>query len=59
MSEVTRDLHGNGVCGIMTDYEEKFHDLGTPINRCVGTMVDWEEPEVPEDAELAEETVEE
>jgi tRNA (guanine-N7-)-methyltransferase len=22
----------------MTDYEEKFHDLGTPINRCVGTM---------------------
>ena len=36
LSEVTRDLHGNGVCGIMTDYEEKFHDLGTPINRCVG-----------------------
>ena len=59
LSEVTRDLHGNGVCGIMTDYEEKFHDLGTPINRCVGTMVDWEEPEVPEDAEPAEETVEE
>ena len=29
LSEVTRDLHGNGVCGIMTDYEEKFHDLGT------------------------------
>ena len=29
------------------------------VNRCVGTMVDWEEPEVPEDAELAEETVEE
>jgi len=25
----------------------------------VGTMVDWEEPEVPEDAEPAEETVEE
>ena len=21
----------------MTDYEEKFHLLGTPINRCVGT----------------------
>ena len=21
----------------MTDYEEKFHLMGTPINRCVGT----------------------
>ena len=41
------------------DYEAKFHELGQPINRCVGTMVDWEEPEVPEDAEPAEETVEE
>ena len=37
VSEVTRDLHANGVCGVMTDYEEKFHNLGTPINRCVGT----------------------
>lgn len=37
LSEVTRDLRANGVCGVMTDYEEKFHNLGTPINRCVGT----------------------
>lgn len=37
LSEVTRDLHANGVCGVMTDYEEKFHQMGTPINRCVGT----------------------
>ena len=37
LSEVTRDLHANGMCGIMTDYEEKFHNMGTPINRCVGT----------------------
>ena len=37
LSEVTRNLHENGICGIMTDYEEKFHNLGTPINRCVGT----------------------
>jgi len=37
LSEVTRDLHANGICGIMTDYEEKFHNMGTPINRCVGT----------------------
>lgn len=37
LGEVTRDLHENGICGVMTDYEEKFHNLGTPINRCVGT----------------------
>ena len=37
LSEVTRDLHGNGICGVMTDYEEKFHLMGTHINRCVGT----------------------
>ena len=37
LSEVTRDLHANGVQGVMTDYEEKFHAMGTPINRCVGT----------------------
>ena len=37
LSEVTRNLHENGICGVMTDYEEKFHNLGTPINRCVGT----------------------
>lgn len=38
LSEVTRDLHGQGIQGVMTDYEEKFHNLGTPINRCVATM---------------------
>ena len=37
LSEVTRDLHGAGIQGVMTDYEEKFHQLGTPINRCVAT----------------------
>lgn len=51
LSEVTRDLHANGVCGVMTDYEEKFHNLGTPINRCVGTM--GELP--PEKSEAGEE----
>ena len=55
LSEVTRNLHENGPVGVMTDYEAKFHELGQPINRCVGTMVDWEEPEVPEEAEPAEE----
>ena len=34
MRNVTRNLHENGPVGIMTDYEEKFHSLGTPINRC-------------------------
>ena len=38
LGEVTRDLHAGGVCGVMTDYEEKFHNLGTPINRCVATV---------------------
>lgn len=34
-AQVTRNLHEHGVQGVMTDYEEKFHALGTPINRCV------------------------
>ncbi len=34
VKNVTRNLHENGVVGIMTGYEEKFHALGTPINRC-------------------------
>lgn len=50
LSEVTRDLHANGPVGVMTDYEAKFHESGTPINRLVATMVEWEEPEpAPED----------
>lgn len=35
LSQVTRSLHENGIQGVMTDYEEKFHSLGVPINRCV------------------------
>ena len=31
---VTRDLHKDGPVGIMTGYEERFYELGTPINRC-------------------------
>ena len=34
IKNLTRDLHANGIVGIMTGYEEKFHALGTPINRC-------------------------
>ena len=48
LSEVTRNLHEHGPAGVMTDYEAKFHELGTPINRLVATMVDWTEPEKPE-----------
>ena len=46
LSEVTRNLHEHGPCGVMTDYEEKFHNIGTLINRCVGTKLHLDiEPE--------------
>ncbi|MDO4517489.1 MAG: tRNA (guanosine(46)-N7)-methyltransferase TrmB [Bacillota bacterium] len=50
LEEVTRDLHANGVQGIMTDYEEKFHNLGTKINRCVGIKADLPPQPVEEDS---------
>ena len=53
LEEVTRDLHGEGIQGIMTDYEEKFHNLGTKINRCVA--IKDELPPEPEQEEPAEE----
>ena len=31
LTEITKDLHKNGAVGIMTDYEQKFHDMGMPI----------------------------
>lgn len=37
LSEVTNDLHENGICGVMTDYEAKFHAEGVKINRLVAT----------------------
>ena len=37
LSEVTDDLHANGICGVMTDYEAKFHAEGIKINRLVAT----------------------
>ena len=52
LSEVTRDLHAGGVQGVMTDYEEKFYNLGTPINRSVGTKL----PDPPEERNEHEET---
>ncbi len=45
---VTRNLHENGIVGIMTGYEERFYNLGTPINRCeVVCRPIWEEPNSP------------
>lgn len=44
LSEVTRDLHGLGPQGVMTDYEAKFYAEGLPINRCVGTKLPGEPP---------------
>ena len=35
LSQVTNDLHKDGICGIMTDYEKKFYEQGLKINRCV------------------------
>ena len=54
LSQVTRDLHANGPVGVMTDYEAKFHALGTPINRLVATMTEWTEPPVEEQKETVE-----
>ena len=31
----THDLHHDGVCEIMTDYEAKFHSQGVPICKCI------------------------
>ncbi len=45
LSEVTDDLHAQGVCGVMTDYEAKFYAEGVPIHRLVATMVPWEAPD--------------
>ena len=35
LREVTNDLHKNGPCGVMTDYESRFYAEGIPINRLV------------------------
>lgn len=42
LREVTNDLHADGIKGVMTDYEAKFHSQGVKINRlaavkCRGT----------------------
>ena len=54
VNHLTRNLHEHGIVGIMTGYEEKFHALGTPINRCEVVCKPFELP-----AESKAETVEE
>lgn len=52
VKNLTRNLHENGIVGIMTGYEEKFHALGTPINRCEVVCKPFELPkEVKETSE--------
>ena len=61
LEQVTRNLHENGIQGIMTDYEAKFHALGQPINRCVGKKKEGYVPPVetePAQEEKAEEECE-
>lgn len=45
VQNVTDDLHANGPVGIMTGYEEKFYNLGTPIRRCEILMPMEDKPE--------------
>ena len=40
LREITRDLHRDGVTGIMTNYEERFHAEGVPICRCVAVKTE-------------------
>lgn len=53
VKNLTRDLHKDGIVGIMTGYEEKFHALGTPINRCEVVcrpfLLNPEEKDTPEE----------
>ena len=38
LTEVTQNLHKHGIIGVMTDYEEKFHEQGIPIFKCIATL---------------------
>ena len=55
VKNLTRNLHENGIVGIMTGYEEKFHGLGTPINRCEIVCKPFILPPEEKKAEISEE----
>ena len=48
LSEVTRDLHRDGICGVMTNYEARFHEEGVPICRCVAVKTEDRPAVLPE-----------
>lgn len=54
VKNLTRDLHKDGIVGIMTGYEEKFHALGTPINRCEVVCKPFALPPVEKKKEVPE-----
>ena len=54
VNNLTRNLHENGIVGIMTGYEEKFHGLGTPINRCEVVCTPFLLPEEEKRVEIEE-----
>ena len=54
VKNLTRNLHENGIVGIMTGYEEKFHALGTPINRCEVVCKPFELPKEEKKADEEE-----
>ena len=54
VNNLTRNLHENGIVGIMTGYEEKFHALGTPINRCEVVCKPFELPKEEKKEETEE-----
>jgi tRNA (guanine-N7-)-methyltransferase len=56
LRNVTRDLHADGPVGVMTGYEEKFYELGTPINRCEAIVVKKPEAKPETDSETTRET---
>ncbi len=56
LHEVTRNLHDGGICGVMTDYEEKFHRQGISINRCVGVKAKLSDQPAGAEAEEEEST---
>ena len=41
LKEVTNDLHKDGISGVMTDYEAKFHAQGIHINRLVAVKTKY------------------
>ena len=58
LRNVTYDLHANGPVGIMTGYEEKFYEMGTPINRCEAVVVTKEpRPEDKKESAAPEEEI--